>query len=134
MYIEIDKNNNVLGYSDKPNGNSIEINQSLPTYTDIQVLKFVNNEFVVEDSDELRILKNAEPMRLLREERNRRIALTDWRFRSDLSPSQEWKDYCKALRDFPANYSPTFDIMTEDDYPLVKEDATTPWPEEPTDG
>ena len=79
-------------------------------------------------------LRNAEPIRLLRQERNRRIALTDWRFRSDLSPSQEWKDYCVALRDLPANYSPTFDIVTEDDYPLVKEDATTPWPEEPTDG
>ena len=79
-------------------------------------------------------IKIAEPMRLLREERNRRIALTDWRFRSDLSPSQEWRDYCVALRDLPANYSPTFDILTEDDYPLVKEDNTTPWPEEPNDG
>ena len=79
-------------------------------------------------------LQNAEPLRELREERNRRIALTDWRFRSDLSPSQEWIDYSQALRDLPANYSPTFDIVTEDEYPLVKEDNTTPWPEEPTDG
>ena len=79
-------------------------------------------------------LRSAEPLRELREERNRRIALTDWRFRSDLSPSQEWKDYCVALRNFPANYSPTFDIITEDNYPLVKEDNTAPWPEEPTDG
>ena len=79
-------------------------------------------------------LNAAEPMRLLREERNRRIALTDWRFRSDLSPSQEWRDYCVALRDLPANYSPIIDILTEDGYPLVKEDNTTPWPEEPNDG
>ena len=79
-------------------------------------------------------LRAAEPMRLLRQERNRRIALTDWRFRSDLSPSQEWKDYCVALRDLPANYSPTIDILTEDGHPLVKEDNTTPWPKEPTDG
>ena len=79
-------------------------------------------------------LRTAQPLKELREERNRRIALTDWRFRSDLSPSQEWKDYCVALRDLPANYSPTFDILTEDNYPLVKEDNTTPWPEEPTDG
>ena len=79
-------------------------------------------------------LRNAEPLRLLRQERNRRIALTDWRFRSDLSPSQEWKDYSQALRDLPANYSPTIDIIMEDGYPLVKEDNTTPWPEEPTDG
>lgn len=76
----------------------------------------------------------AQPLKELREERNRRIALTDWRFRSDLSPSQEWKDYCVALRDLPANYSPTIDIIMEDGYPLVKEDNTTPWPKEPTDG
>lgn len=79
-------------------------------------------------------LNNARLMKFVREERNRRIALTDWRFRSDLSPSQEWIDYSQALRDFPANYSPTFDIITEDNYPLVKEDNTAPWPEEPTDG
>ena len=47
---------------------------------------------------------------------------------------QEWKDYCVALRDLPANYSPTIDIIMEDNYPLVKEDNTTPWPEEPSDG
>ena len=79
-------------------------------------------------------LRQLEPMRLLREERNLRLQETDWRFRSDLSPSQEWIDYSQALRDLPANYSPTFDILTEDNYPLVKEDNTTPWPEEPTDG
>ena len=81
----------------------------------------------------LQELRVAQPLKELREERNRRIALTDWRFRSDLSPSQEWKDYCKTLRDLPANYSPTFDIITEDGYPIVKEQPT-PWPEEPTDG
>ncbi len=54
-------------------------------------------------------LEVAEPMRLLRQERNRRISETDWRFRSDLSPSQEWKDYCKALRDLPSTASPKLD-------------------------
>jgi hypothetical protein len=53
MYIEIDSNNKVLGYSDKPSGNSIETNEELPTYTDVQILKFVNGKFVVEDSQEL---------------------------------------------------------------------------------
>tara|TARA_R100001463_G_scaffold52160_1_gene102926 strand:+ start:264 stop:668 length:405 start_codon:yes stop_codon:yes gene_type:complete len=134
MYIEVDKNNYVLGYSDKPSGTSIQTQHSIPSFTDIQKLKSENGIFVVEDSDELRNLALEEPMRLLRQERDRRIAETDWRFRSDLSPSQEWKDYCVALRDLPANYSPTIDILMEDDYPLVKEDNTTPWPEEPTDG
>ena len=87
-----------------------------------------------EISNKANEILNAEPLRELREERNRRIAQTDWRFRSDLSPSQEWIDYSQALRDFPENYSPTFDVVTEDDYPLVKEDNTAPWPEEPTDG
>ena len=52
---------------------------------------------------------NQEPMRLLREERDRLIALTDWRFRSDLSPSQAWTDYSQALRDLPATASPSLD-------------------------
>ena len=54
-------------------------------------------------------LQAAEPMRLLRVERDRRIALTDWRFRSDLTPSQEWIDYCQELRDLPANSTPALD-------------------------
>ena len=51
----------------------------------------------------------AEPMRLLRIERNRRLSETDWRFRVDLSPSQEWHDYCQALRDLPATQEPKLD-------------------------
>lgn len=35
----------------------------------------------------------------VRSRRNQLILETDWRFRSDLSPSQEWIDYCQALRD-----------------------------------
>lgn len=54
-------------------------------------------------------LTAAEPMRLLRMERDRLIAQTDWRFRSDLSPSQAWIDYCQALRDLPATATPSLD-------------------------
>ena len=54
-------------------------------------------------------LTAAEPIRLLRVERDRRIALTDWRFRSDLTPSQAWIDYCQALRDLPATATPALD-------------------------
>lgn len=45
----------------------------------------------------------------IRTERNRRLAETDWRFRSDMNPSQDWVDYCQSLRDitqqtgFPSN-------------------------------
>ena len=54
-------------------------------------------------------LEAAKPMRLLRLERNRRLVETDWRFRSDLTPSQAWIDYCQALRDLPADSVPQLD-------------------------
>ena len=61
---------------------------------------------IIEKANELFAL---EPMRLLRQERNRRIAETDWRFRSDFTPSQEWIDYSQALRDLPSTASPELD-------------------------
>ena len=44
-------------------------------------------------------LDNAEAMRLLRVERDRRIVLTDWRASSDLTLTDAWKTYRQALRD-----------------------------------
>ena len=46
-------------------------------------------------------------MRLLREERDRRIALTDWRASSDLTLSSEWSAYRQALRDLPGKIPDT---------------------------
>ena len=54
-------------------------------------------------------LQAAEPMRSLKEERNRLLAETDWRFRIDQEPSQAWYEYCQALRDLPANSEPQLD-------------------------
>lgn len=54
-------------------------------------------------------LEAAEPMRLLKEERNRLLAETDWRFRIDQEPKQEWYEYCQALRDLPSNSDPQLD-------------------------
>ena len=44
----------------------------------------------------------AEPMRELREERDRRLAETDWWASSDLTMSSDRTAYRKALRDAPA--------------------------------
>jgi hypothetical protein len=38
---------------------------------------------------------------VVRAERDAKLSETDWRFRSDMTPSQAWKDYCQALRDVP---------------------------------
>jgi len=51
-------------------------------------------------------LVNAEPMRLLRVERNRLLAETDWMANSDVTLADNWKTYRQALRDLPASASP----------------------------
>ena len=45
--------------------------------------------------------KDAEQAKSVRATRDAKLSETDWRFRSDMTPSQEWKDYCQALRDVP---------------------------------
>ena len=54
-------------------------------------------------------LTNAEPMRLLRVERDRRLTACDWRASSDLTLSSAWKTYRQSLRDLPASASPKLD-------------------------
>ena len=44
----------------------------------------------------------AEPMRLLRLERDRLLAETDWMAGSDVTLADAWKTYRQALRDAPA--------------------------------
>ena len=71
-------------------------------------------------------LDNAEAMRLLRIERDIRIAKTDWRASSDLTLSDAWKTYRQALRDLPASASPKLDSNYELDLTSVT------WPTEPS--
>ena len=56
-------------------------------------------------------LTNAEPMRLLRLERNTRLTACDWTQSRDLTLSNDadWKTYRQALRDLPASASPKLD-------------------------
>ena len=63
---------------------------------------------------ELTDLNNAEPLKLLREERNRRIAETDWWASSDLTMSTERTAYRQALRDITKTYSSLDDVVWPD--------------------
>ena len=54
-------------------------------------------------------LTNAEPMKLLREERNKRLQESDWRASNDLTLTTAWKTYRQSLRDLPASASPKLD-------------------------
>ena len=90
----------------------LDSSQTKPTETEI--------------SNKISELDAAEPMRLLRLERNARIAETDWRASSDLTISDAWKNYRQALRDLPATASPSLDSNYDLDLTSVT------WPIEPS--
>ena len=72
------------------------------------------NELVIQDK--IAELQAAEPIRLLREERDRKLAATDWRATIDYPGDDQaaWLEYRQALRD----------ITLQDPENVI-------WPEEP---
>ena len=70
-------------------------------------------------------LDAAEAMRLLRVERDTRIAKTDWRASSDVTLADAWKTYRQALRDIT-----TQTPKLGSDYQLDLTSVT--WPTEPS--
>ena len=71
-------------------------------------------------------LIDAEPYRLLRIERNRRLQATDWRASSDLTLSGDWKAHRQDLRDLPAQQTPKLLSNGELDFTSIS------WPPEPS--
>jgi len=75
-------------------------------------------------------LEAAEPFRLLREERNKRIAETDWTQLKDIDldiiRERNWKNYRQALRDLPAKSNPKLD-----DYGGLDMKSVV-WPDKPS--
>ena len=71
-------------------------------------------------------LEGLRPAKLLREERDRRLQLCDWRAGSDLTLADAWKTYRQALRDLPASSTPKVDSNGNLDLTSVT------WPTEPS--
>ena len=75
-------------------------------------------------------LQAEEPYRLLREERNRLIAETDWTQLKDIDldiiRERNWKNYRQALRDLPAKSNPKLNSIGELDMSSVT------WPTKPS--
>ncbi len=75
-------------------------------------------------------LSNSEPMKLLREERNKLIAETDWTQLKDIDldiiRERNWKNYRQALRDLPAKSNPKLDNFGNLDM------ASVTWPTKPS--
>ena len=71
-------------------------------------------------------LQNAEPIRQLRIERDRRLQATDWRASSDLTLSGDWKAHRQDLRDLPAQQTPKLNSDGQLDFTSIS------WPPEPS--
>jgi len=75
-------------------------------------------------------LEAAEPFKLLREERNKLIAETDWTQLKDISldsiREKNWKEYRQALRDLPNGSTPKLDSYGDLDMSSVT------WPDKPS--
>ena len=90
----------------------LDSGQTKPTETE------VNNKIAALDA--------AEPARLLRQERDKRIAKSDWMGNSDVTMSSAWTTYRQALRDLPASATPKLDSSYDLDLTSVT------WPTEPS--
>ena len=73
-------------------------------------------------------LDAAEPMRLLREQRNLLLNQTDWTQNDDVptETKTKWQTYRQQLRDLPATASPKLNSEYELD------DTSVSWPTEPS--
>ena len=75
-------------------------------------------------------LVSAQPFKLLREERNKLIAETDWTQLKDIDfdiiRERNWKNYRQALRDLPSKSTPKLDINGDLDMSSVN------WPDKPS--
>ena len=80
--------------------------------TDYSGLDWISSDTKPTESEinaELTKLTDAEPMKLLRVERNTRLTACDWTQSRDLTLSTAWKTYRQSLRDLPASASPKLD-------------------------
>ena len=95
-------------------------------YTGLEWLSSEQQPTKQEIFDKIAELDAAEPMKLLREERNKRLSECDWRVLPDQTPSDDWINYRQALRDLPASASPKLDKDGELDF------SSFTWPTEPS--
>ena len=86
-------------------------------YSELNYLSSDTPPTEAELDTEVTRLNNLEPMRLLRKERNKKIAESDCRASSDLTLSTDWKTYRQALRDLPANQTPADNELSNITWP-----------------
>ena len=73
-----------------------------PVFTDTPATNTEPAKTAAQNEAAYKTVKDTEQAKSIRTTRDTKLSETDWRFRSDMTPSQAWKDYCQALRDVPA--------------------------------
>ena len=101
------------------------------TYSDIEWLDKSQTKPTEEEvNKKIADLQAEEPFRLLRIERNKLIAETDWTQLKDIDldiiRERNWKNYRQALRDLPAKNNPKLDSLGNLDFSSVT------WPDKPS--
>lgn len=108
LYAKIDKNKKIINYPYRNHNrlNTVQVETpNKPKYDKMfEAIKYeppVFNEELGKWTGELTVVKLPESYaaKNVRWKRDNLLKETDWRFRSDLNPSQEWTEYCQALRD-----------------------------------
>jgi len=101
-----------------------------PSIGPVSKIKFINefNNIPTEEEIQAKLeeLQAAEPMRLLRQERDRLIQQTDWWVLPDRTATPAQLAYRQALRDLPANSTPALDEngnLTGVEWPVYSEEA-----------
>ena len=98
------------------------------TYSGLEWLDSTTKPTESELNTKIAELDAAEPMRLLREERNSLLKETDWTQNDDVPTETQtkWQTYRQQLRDLPASALPKLDSNYELDFSSVT------WPTEPS--
>lgn len=73
-----------------------------PVFKDMPATATEPAKTAAQQEAEYKAAKDAEQAKNVRAQRDELLSATDWRFRTDMNPSQAWKDYCQALRDVPS--------------------------------
>jgi hypothetical protein len=92
-------------YSLRPNAAWVIIDDSTIDWRDEKETQPTDTEITTEQTRLIAL----EEFKVLREERDKRLAATDWRASSDVGLTDAWKTYRQALRDLPASASPKLD-------------------------
>ena len=92
-------------YSLRPNAAWVIIDDTTIDWRDEKETQPTDTEIATEQTRLIAL----EEFKVLREERDRRLAATDWRASSGLTLSDAWKTYRQSLRDLPASTTPKLD-------------------------